>query len=611
MSDQTTVMWKSRQPITWKAYVYEMPISCPMPAIPVTYLQITQREFLPRIIFDGMLPRYKTVLALAFKCGAWKNRSHEDILAGFGCNYSARHDKDRSGAQGTKVFTLEISGYTEGDVMHMNQVLKESKQLQVPCTDRAEGEDPAGDMVFAPTVLTFHLTISHAVRATLATLKDNQQESVSMAAGRVKKLWIEVPKLIEVRQVIMPISMTEAERLEKITLAFIMVLTERATDISDTMEISDNNTSVHSALWEKARKEARMCIISVFETTAVTVGTDKLCNYVFQLTAAEYVEEILGNDLHINRIMETSGKRTRIEMRKVDPDNSSDARQIREYEARQNNNKNNNNNDWSQKSANGSKKIQGKWTNPVQQVHVRSTGEQSRGTESQGGANIRFTKESAIQKPEYHTMTMQFEGALETRCSALQRQYEGKLTEMKEEMKTLKNDIKGVYYVMEQKNHEDALYRNETEQKAKESKANLLRLIEANVQENKRGQEAIMQGQKAHAQAQTKQFQDMYDMMTQVLMTKNPVSPGYMSQPAQQMLQTSQASPVYLSQPPQVQAAVALSPVTLKRQHAQVSNEGQDEGCDPGLYIAIYGYRIHYSDNNAGCGDEGRKTHCF
>ncbi len=38
-------------------------------------------------------------------------------------------------------------------------------------------------------------------------------------------------------------------------------------------------------------------------------------------------------------------------------------------------------------------------------------------------------------------------------------------------MKTLKKDIKGVHYVMEQKNQEDALYRNETEQKAKESKA--------------------------------------------------------------------------------------------------------------------------------------------
>jgi hypothetical protein len=133
----------------------------------------------------------------------------------------------------------------------------------------------------------------------------------------------------------------------------------------------------------------------------------------------------------------------------VDPDNSSDARQIREYEARQNNNKkNNNNNDWSKKSENGSNKIQGKWTNPVQ--NVRSTGGQSRGTESQGGADIKFTKESAIQKPEYHTMTMQFEGALETRCSALQRQYEGQLTEMKEEIKTLKDDIKGVHYVMEQ-----------------------------------------------------------------------------------------------------------------------------------------------------------------
>jgi hypothetical protein len=89
MSDQTTVMGKSRQTITWKADVYEMPISCPMPAIHVTDLQIIQRQFLPRIIFDDMLPRYKTALALTFKCGAWKNRSHEEILAGFGCNYAA------------------------------------------------------------------------------------------------------------------------------------------------------------------------------------------------------------------------------------------------------------------------------------------------------------------------------------------------------------------------------------------------------------------------------------------------------------------------------------------------------------------------------------------
>jgi hypothetical protein len=156
-----------------------------------------------------------------------------------------------------------------------------------------------------------------------------------MAAGRINKLWVEVPKLIEVRQVIMPISMTEAERLENITLAFIMFLTERATDICDTMETSDINTS---ALWVKACKEARKCITSAIETTAVTVGSDKLCNYVFQFSASEYVEEILGNDLHINRIMNTKGKRALIEMRMVDPDNSSDARQIREYEARQNNN---------------------------------------------------------------------------------------------------------------------------------------------------------------------------------------------------------------------------------------------------------------------------------
>lgn len=553
--------------------MYEMPISCPMPAIHVTDLQITQRQFLPRIIFDDMLTRYKTVLARTFQCGAWKNRSHEEILAGFGCNYSARYDRDRSGVQGTKVFTLEISGYTEGDVIHMNQVLKESKQLQVPCTDREEGEDPAGDMVFVPTLLTFHLTISHAVRATLATLKDNQQESVSMAAGRVNKLWVEVPKLIEVRQVIMPISMTAKERLENITLAFIMVLTERATDISDTMEIADNNTSLHSALWEKARNEARMCIISVIETTAVTVGTDKLCNFVFQLSAAEYVEEILGNDLHINRIMNTSGKRTRIEMRKVDPDNSSDARQIREYEARQNNNKKNNNNDWSKISANGSKKIQGKWTNPVQNVHVRSTGEQSRGAESQGGADIRFTKESAIQKPEYQKLTMLFEGALETRCSALQRQYEGQLTEMKEEMKTPKKDIKDVHFVMEQKNQEDASWKVNMEYRAKDTEANIMREIEENRLEGRRGHDHLAT---AIAAANT----SSQELMQQILTRLNQVPSGYMSQSAQQMLQTSQVSPGYMTQPAQEKADTEMGlPPTLKRpSREQGAPEGKGGG---------------------------------
>jgi hypothetical protein len=281
MSDQTTVMWKSRKSITYKIQVHEMSIDCPMPAMHVTDLQI-DRQFLPREIFDGMLHRYKKALAPIFKCGAWKNRSLEEILAGFGCNYAARYNKDRSGVKGTKVFTLEISGYTEGGVIHMNQVLKNAQQIQVPCTEREEGEDPAGDMVYAPTVLTYHLSISHAVRATLATQNDNQQESVSQAVGRVQKLWAEVPKLIEIRQVIMPISMTAEERLENIKRAVTIVLTDRATDILDTMDIADNATSLHSALWEKARKEARLCFISVIETTAVTVGTDKLCNYVFQ-----------------------------------------------------------------------------------------------------------------------------------------------------------------------------------------------------------------------------------------------------------------------------------------------------------------------------------------
>ena len=150
-----------------------------------------------------------------------------------------------------------------------------------------------------------------------------------MAAGRVNKLWAAVTKLIEVRQVIMPMQMSEEERLESITLAVIIVLTERATDISDTMDIAESDTSLSRVLWEKARKEARKCILSVMETTAVTVGTDRLCHFVFQFSAEEYVEEILGHDCHINRIMDTTGKRTRIEMRKVDPDRCSDAKQIR------------------------------------------------------------------------------------------------------------------------------------------------------------------------------------------------------------------------------------------------------------------------------------------
>ena len=89
-----------------------------------------------------------------FKCGAWKNRSHEEILAGFSCRYAPRYNKDRAGPQGPKVFLLEIAGYTEGDVIHMSQVLKHAQQTQVPCTEPEEGEDPAGDTEFAPVVPT-------------------------------------------------------------------------------------------------------------------------------------------------------------------------------------------------------------------------------------------------------------------------------------------------------------------------------------------------------------------------------------------------------------------------------------------------------------------------
>ena len=277
MVDRTTVMWKSRKPITWKAQVFEMPISRPMPAIHVTDLQISKHDFLPSRIFNDMVKRYKYDLAWTFKCGAWKNRSHEEILEGFSCKYAARYQKDRAGLQGPKVYLLEITGYTEGDVIHMNQVLKQAKQIQVACTERENGEDPAGDTEFAPVALTFHLSTQHAVRATLASQSENQQAQVNMAVGRINKLRVEVPRLIEVRQVIMPIQMSDAERLENITRAFMLVLTNRATDILDTMEIEENDTKGISAMWEKARTGARQCIVSVMEATAVTVGSERLC----------------------------------------------------------------------------------------------------------------------------------------------------------------------------------------------------------------------------------------------------------------------------------------------------------------------------------------------
>ena len=69
-----------------------------------------------------------------------------------------------------------------------------------------------------------------------------------MAVDRINKLRVEVPRLIEVRQVIMPLQMSAAERLENITRAFMLVLTNRATDILDTMEIEENDTKGNSAM---------------------------------------------------------------------------------------------------------------------------------------------------------------------------------------------------------------------------------------------------------------------------------------------------------------------------------------------------------------------------
>jgi hypothetical protein len=76
-------------------------------------------------------------------------------------------------------------------------------------------------------------------------------------------------------------------------------------------------------------------------------------------------------------------------------------------------------------------------------------------------------------------------------------------------------------------------------------------------------------------------------MMQQILTRLNQVPSGYMSQSAQQMLQTSLASPGYMTQPVQEKEDTVMAPPsTLKRQYEQVSIEGHDDsrdGIDPGM----------------------------
>ena len=375
----------------------------------------------------------------------------------------------------------------------MNQVLKQAKQIQVACTERENGEDPAGDTEFAPVALTFHLSTQHAVRATLASQSENQQAQVNMAVGRINKLRVEVPRLIEVRQVIMPLQMSAAERLENITRAFMLVLTNRATDILDTMEIEENDTKGSSAMWEKARTGARQCIVSVIELTVVTVGSERLCNYVFKLLDPAYVEEILGYDNEINRIMETVGKITRIEMRMVDPDNTPDGKQLRAYEAKHDQ-------EWSKKSTKDLSKIKGKWTNPMTTSQSWNTGVNSRSGDKQGGVDIRFTQ-NEIQRQPYNAMNNQSEAAMEARCSAMQRQYDVKLKEITEEFQTLKKDINEVHASIEKKNMDDDKWKREVEHRQKESSVEISRHLEAVKQESKSTNEALAEVIKMQVQA--------------------------------------------------------------------------------------------------------------
>jgi hypothetical protein len=119
---------------------------------------------------------------------------------------------------------------------------------------------------------------------------------------------------------------------------------------------------------------------------------------------------------------------------------------------------------------------------------------------------------------------------------------------MKEEMKTLKKDIK----IMEHR--------------AKDSEVNLTREIAETRLEGRRGYdrlaETMLQGQqvaKSQAEAQT-------EMMQQILMRLNQVPLGHMSQSAPQMLHSSQVSPGYMTQPAQEKEDIEMSPVlTLKR----------------------------------------------
>ena len=337
MPEKTTVMWKSRKQITWKALVYEMPIASPMPAIHVTDLQI-DCAFLPRRIFDTMTSRYKKEIALTLKCGAWKRLSHEEILSSFGCKQTPRVNKTRTGSHGERVFVLEISGFSEGDVTHINSCLKDAKQIHVTCSERAQDEDPAGDHTYTPAVLTYHVSTINAVKATLENSRTSLQESMSLAAARVNNLRENADKLIEIRQVIHPITMSKEERLESITRGLTQTLAERARDILDTMAVEDDALGFRE-MWESVLTDCRSCIASSMETTAVTLDSDKLSNFVFKLTDPEYVSQILGYDKNINMIMETDDKRTKIEMRSIDPDKCQDARQVRDYEANNNNNK--------------------------------------------------------------------------------------------------------------------------------------------------------------------------------------------------------------------------------------------------------------------------------
>ena len=116
-----------------------------------------------------------------------------------------------------------------------------------------------------------------------------------------------------------------------------------------------------------------------------------------------------------------------------------------------------------------------------------------------------------------------------------------------------------------------------------------MREIEENRLEGRRGHDHLAT---AIAAANT----SSQELMQQILTRLNQVPSGYMSQSAQQMLQTSQVSPGYMTQPAQEKADTVMAPPpTLKRLSSELgaseSKGGRGTGKGKGFQIRVIGQK--------------------